>query len=659
MNRPVHRIQGVGAALRRRMPVTDAVRLRAGARLPRLHSFERQAMSAFCWLLRRGPKLARASGRQRANLTVEPQGLTLKQAPHAARMHDSTVYFVWTCATEKPINLGRSVNELLRTEVAQSAAWPSEDTIRLPPSTAAIDRRTAELRLLTGLNEQTSTWAGLLKASVIHPRAMAQLLTFAIKSRDRRGDTSSSDVVDPDSSLEATFSNLDAFLLDIQKVSVAERTLDARLFGGEAQAADHYVRLILRSTRHTLKLGDLETETTIEPRVLLHQDGIVQVCVGVNLPTELSTEALIAASLPNSQYIAQSQIPEPFSAAHDNWVGGQWSTGLDGGVRVREIDHEDNASVYDYLELVVGRVLALMKAKQQGEWNCYPIVMAQPSDCCEDWINNHHEDLVQLLGRSPSSPYRRLDMPLGRNFSVRSDHAFYVTSASALIVNWRAWKPGIRDLEFTMLLEHALSVYVRLRKLEYQVRHSRDRPRGEDVLRGRRSALQLANEARGAAIRYGSARDIAKSLLADLGANEIRTSIDQGLSMMSEQTALRTSDRSSRRADRLTIIGVLVAAVAAIPSLPALLELVAEQRRSNPDATAWSIFQVLSSSPQQLAATVTIVAVAYISGTLAAIAARSLWHLLRLRKRGYASRLTGYRVIVNADTESGDESAGY
>lgn len=566
---------------------------------------------------------------------------------HSARFSDATVYFVFTQATTKPINLGWAVQRLLNSELATSAAWPSEDSVRLAPSIARLDRKATRLRQLDLLLRDWPGLSGLVITGLRHPRLALQLVK-SIRLSDQESPLGTQD--DPeneDPAVEDPLGEVEKMLFDQQKVSILERELDAGLFGGEARTEGHFVRLVLRPVNLESNITGSEHHVTIEPRLLLHRDGVTQLTIGVHLPPGASTDDLIAASYPSSEHVVQSRVPEPFAGPRDKWVGGEWAAGQDGGVRVRLIQHDEPTSPFDLSDLVLSRVRRIIKALPEGEWNCYPIVLAKPGKCCEHWADAHDDAISLIAARKAHVSPGEFRYERGRDFSVQADHSFYLNLASAFVVYWRQWSPGMRDLNVTLLLEHSLLTYTRLRALERRIREFRTRR--SDVVRLYRTALDLGQELRSGTIRWGSARDISRQLLAELGTSEMRANINQGLSMLGERAGARADDRSTRSANRLAIIGAVIALVAAIPSVPAILDLIAEQRSRNPDVTAWSVVQTLAVSPLMLSALVLAGVLGYLFLSFVVVTVRVTRYLLGLRKRGYAARPTGYRVVLGGE----------
>ena len=569
---------------------------------------------------------------------------------HPARFARAEVYFVWTQATSKRINLGQAVQALLDAEIATSAAWPSEDRVRVAPSIAKIDRDVRKLRALQAFTEKIDGIRALLVAFISHP-VMAMRLIAATRQGLASNGADENPFDENETPLADMLAEVDVHLINWQKVSIAERDIDGNLFGGEAQLEDHYVRLVLRSTHHEIDINGVGHDFTIEPRLLMHRDGAIQLTLGVNLPTGLNADQLIAGAYPTIDYITGSRIPEPFGGPKATWTGGHWESERDGGVRIRSFEHEVSASILDYVGLITDRVHNLIKSRPNGEWNCYPVVMTQAGNRCDNWSFTHHEELRRVAARFQDTQGVQFKLPLGTDFSVQSDHVIHVDAASSLVVYWREWTPGMQDLNVTMLLEHTLLVYIRLRRLEGDIHKFKTARR--DVLRLYRTSLQLAREARGASIRWGTGRTISRHLLSELGATEIRETVDSGLTLLGERTAARTAAKSTTAAGRLSAIGLIVAVFAAIPQLPAVLDLIAEQRQLNPEATGWSIVQALSGSPLLLSTVVLCGICLYFLLNFTILTVRVVRHLLASRKRGYASKIEGYNIVFgNTDSET-------
>ncbi len=437
-------------------------------------------------------------------------------------------------------------------------------------------------------------------------------------------------------SLDESIEAVEDLLARVQVVSGAERVIERDLFDSPDQRENLFVRLLLRDTRHTLAVGDSSIDVIFEPRLLLHRDGVFQLTVGVFPAGQLSVEDLIATAYPTNEYITTSVVPAPLlgDQAHGPGV---WGPDEEEGVRVRLIDHDEPATILDWVDMVRTRVLGLIRADPRGPWNCYPMVLTAPGACCSDWMSSHEQDIASLATRwDGDSATLRVDF--GPDFSVDTDSRWYVSLASSLRVHQPGWEPAITDLHNTLLFEHTLLLYTRWRALENEV--AQLRADGPQLTKLYRQSLALAREARGASIRSGSARDIAAHLLSELGGPRIDHVIERALTMLGEQSSTRSAARAARAANWIATIGAAVGVLAAIPSIPAILGLIAEEHAARPDAPGWSIIHTLATSPLLLAATVLSAGATYLAGTVVTVAVRIIRYIARQRRRGYASRLT-------------------
>jgi hypothetical protein len=199
------------------------------------------------------------------------------------------LYYVHTIPLRNSVNLGRAVEALLECELATSAAWPSEDVIRIAPSLAQVDRGAASLRDLVALQGTITTgWRSMLRAAVRRPRFMLRVMRGAVQAQGRQDDADADD-----GAVEDDLEEIHGILREAQKFSLLERQLERQILGGRDRHEDRFVRLFLRPTFHTVHVGDVTAPLVLEPRVLVHRDGAVQITVGVHLPAGLGTADIL------------------------------------------------------------------------------------------------------------------------------------------------------------------------------------------------------------------------------------------------------------------------------------------------------------------------------------------------------------------------------
>lgn len=556
---------------------------------------------------------------------------------HAAAWGHVTVYFVHTVSTRRPIRLGKAVRSLLKSELASAAAWPSEDVVRLSPTWAGIDRAADDLRRVQGAIEAEGE-SSAFRFWLRHPVTMFRLFRYTRQepTTDIPGDDPATSEQSPN-----TVQEIDKVLLDRQKLLIMERTHERELFADEPE--DSFVRLDLRGSYHTVTVGDAHRRVVLEPRLLLHRDGALQLTVGVALPEAVSTAHVVEASRPDAAVFTTSEIPETYAASDEDWTGGKWADGLDGGQRMRVFAHDEAASVHEWMEIVASRVLGLIEARQNGSFLTYPVTIAEAGNCCDNWPEAHEHDITQAVLRTVPPAGERLHPGGNPDFGIGSGARVYATLASAFVLELRRWRPGISDLNYTLLFERTVLLYTRLRSLERSLlTFTVPSRRVSGVYR---SALELERESRGGHILAGTARDIATHVLQEMGVPAMLDVISRGTSMLGERMSTRASERAARTSNRYAAVGLFVAAVAAVPAVPSILEFIADQRAANPDVTAWVLAQELLTSPLQLSAVLLAVLAGIALTAAVTVVARVTRTLLSWRKSGWASRVSGYRIV--------------
>lgn len=587
--------------------------------------------------------------------TAVPVAREQTRPTHLARLRRTTVYFIYTQGTAKPLNLGKATQMLLEAEVATTGAWPSEEKVRLAPSLARIDVSVARARATEAFIETITTWRSLLAAVMFHPILSARALVFFIRGM-RNEDTDASAQPEIDENGADPWDEIEALLLESQKVTVSERFLDADLFGGDAQAEDHFVRLFLRPTSHEIVIDGTSAEITVEPRLLLHRDGVIQLVAGFELPPHATVSQVVYGADMDAPLIIRSEVPETFRPDGATWVGGDWLEAPVAGVRYRRLHHDDEPStVAEYMGFLADSVAGHISATLGDGWNGYPVVIAEADSCCADWAQQHPTELANLVAREGAAPGgRRLRDVTLRDFASFDDHSMFHTLASATIMNWRPWRPGIEDLNFTMLYEHALLLYWRARRVEREVRAVPSRRRRVTELSN--TALFMDAEARGVFVRSGGARDIFRDVVGMLGVPEILQTVSKGLSLSSDRAAARASDRVARGGRNVALFGLAVATFAALPAIPQLFELVEAQREADPGSSWWVTLQTVISSPLQISGIFLAVIGLFGAVWVARVVVAVVTYLLQIRKRGYASHLSGYEVHLGQAMDIIDDS---
>lgn len=584
-------------------------------------------------------------------------GVNRDVASHAAQFTDANVHFTMTTHAGGPLDLKRSVRRLLAADVAVAAAWPSEKNVRVAPG---VRKLASSLRNAERLRDDFSgfhgeqTWRSFARLVRRHPR-----LVGANILRWRNGDPTYTDLVADLSSLDEALGDGIDVVADVQKIAAVERKLDARLFGGRSRDEDEFVRLTLRGSYHNVLLpgtGD-SFRVVFEPRLLLHASGVVQLTIAMPVECDLTTSQLVQLSRSDCDVIVRSQMAEPLlKGLPVDRLRGKWLEELDAGARLREIVFDKKVTMAESLErylFVVGEAVGKVLPR---EWNVYATVFAATGACCDpaQWSVGHQEDLARVTMRYSTAGRIHHEKLIGRDFSLDPESILISNLASTTRIQVRGEPPDpIEHLDTVLLVEHVLLQYFRLRVLEEAI--SDPRLHGARLQAEQREAISVFTNMRQYEIRYGSAREIATHLLADLGGDEMRRTIEATLGLAAQANATREASIQARRSLVLAWVGTILAVLVAVPALAELLELVSMV----PEGSALAVML----APMTWAASFGawgpwIIVIALLGGSFGFWLLKSIRRLIETLWRsarrigGRGSRLPP-RYVLNVDVQNG------
>jgi len=582
-----------------------------------------------------------------------------RRSSHEALFGGATIHFTMTTRTNVGFDIEGASRRLLKLDVAESAAWPSESRVRVTPRLRPIDRGIGQfikLRSEQGRLGGDTSLLDLLQFALRHPVLMARVLVRG----KRRGDEN----IDWER-LEQEVLDAASIVHDAQKVSGVERDADKHYFGGKSRVNDDFVRLLLRNSAHTLlipadgKHPEREVRVVAEPRLLLHRSGVVQLTIAFPIPGDLTANQLVRLSRSDQARVIRSEVPEPFLVwKHEDAMPGVWTKQLDAGARRRLIDWDEPLSVAVLLDNTLQSVGLRFRRVLPTEWLTYATVMTERGACCKDaatWRRQHAADLARVITRYPSAGEIDHGAMIGQDFSIRNDTSFYLTLASATHIEWeRPNAGGIGDLSTVLIVEYALLHYWRLRALEWKVQAF---DLGPGLENNYRDFIALAADMRHGDVRYGSARDITQHLLTELGGFELFASIEKSLGLLAQARDTRTARQDARRSFRLTWIATAVAVLLAIPAANAATLPVANWLMSvdsaSPvhDAATWAATQLTEGGPGPTVILAAIVMLPFILGLLRVV----LRFALRLRVGGGRRGWTPKAAVISTFYEDGGE----
>lgn len=369
--------------------------------------------------------------------------------------------------------------------------------------------------------------------------------------------------------------------LDRQVVSFAIRHNDAHLFAGPDRDSDGFVRLMLRESYHDFVLpgSDQEHHVVFEPRLLLHESGVAQIDLVLRVESPLDVRQALAMTWGQQPIIVRSQMSRPL-LRRTPWESlADYSDGeLDAGAPLGMIEHAEPVSMAEVLWVHLSAVLGTIQ-KAIDHWLIYPVTMLDVAECCspEAIHHNHRDDLIRLAIRGAVDREIASHVPLPKDLSLANDHSLYAGMGSATFFQWKgAFPSGIGELDTVLVLEYAQLQYMRLAKMEARVSRL---ALNERKLRGRyREAIRLFSELRQRDLRAGEAREIVRYVLEDMGAAEMRRTVETALDLSTSAYASFSAERASRRAWWITAAATLVAFVVAVPSVKEILDSLPRQR---------------------------------------------------------------------------------
>jgi hypothetical protein len=497
------------------------------------------------------------------------------RSEHDAVLPGATIHFTFTTSIGRPPNLERASRRLLQSDIAIAAAWPSEAGIRLTPALAQLDRRAQRVqRLYDDLSRarSTSQWG---RFAVKHPIVTARSLkiTWTDETEAIEQQPPESEQSQVDSEALDTVRDL---IVDAQKVSLVEREMAAELFGGRDQDQDRYVRLFLRSSYHQVEppfKGHKPLDVTFEPRLLLHESGALQLTIALTIEAGLTARELSTMSIAKTPCITKSTFPEPLlaglGATRRRPALGTWLEDLDAGARLREMCFDQPCTIEDVLSRHLEAIGKIIGHRLPQGFNIYATVMTTAGRCCksqEGWKKTHRDELRAMAARWSGEDELSADVDEGRDYSSTRSSSLYLNLGSALHVTWRGTPPSpMRALYTVLVIEYGMLLYWRLEEIE---RRAPGLSTGDGSLPMLyQDVIQLFAELRQGSVRYGSARDISRSLIRHLGGDDMRAVIETSLNLGAQAYAAKRAANDARRGLGIALLGAIIAALVAVPVL--------------------------------------------------------------------------------------------
>ena len=555
---------------------------------------------------------------------------------HNPSFDSASVHHILTVSLHGATDLSRWVRLLLDSDLAVSAAWPSETAIRVPYRQRKMARSIHKARSSVSMFEaatESGSWRSAFAFARRHPRygipylrgkwistkaaprveeladtesftSFVKLFFFHpiitmlhvlprvrfVRGKKKRDEGANpSPPSDPGQSISMPevksdpddddplkrLEEAERIMLDRQVVSAAIRQSDAELFGGSDRDGDGFVRLMLRESYHDFVLPGSEDrhQVVFEPRLLLHESGVAQIDLVLGAETSLDVRQLLAMMWGAEPVIVRSEMSMPLvQGTHWESLADFSEDRLDAGQPLGVIEHSEAVTMQNLLHLHLSAVLRIIKRRYRY-WSSYPVAIVGPSPCCGP------EEWQQA--------HREDLIRLTNRSSYQSDVAKHVAPPTNLSLSrdhslfarlgsaiYLQWwgSPPKGIAELNTVLILEYALLLYVRLHSLEDDVSRI-VSGERRLRARyRAAVRLFSELRQRDLRSGEARDIVRNVLDDHGAPEIRKTIETALSLSASAYSTRSAERAASRAWLLTVVATLIALVVALPPLQELLE---------------------------------------------------------------------------------------
>jgi hypothetical protein len=571
---------------------------------------------------------------------------------HEAVFSDSYVLFTFIMDVGEHLNIERAARKLLEADIAYSAAWPSETSVRVPSSQRPLHRQLGRFQKMIEDAEEAHAKNGWLRFALKHPITVLQGLPKGKKKPSKSHESDGGFLTRANAVLDEAHMNA----VRSVGVSAVERRIDAGLFSPQSRERDAFVRLVLRNSYHWLEVADEEALYFVaEPRLMLHRSGTVQLTVSVTMPKEMRTRDLVRMSHAGQLMVTKSQWSEPLLAdLPARNLGGTWTDDLDSGARLREIEYDGATEWSEIMMRYLDGCFSAIGRNGQTGWLSYPTVMTKAGACCSTrgWRRRHADDITRLAIRSPSRAALAPSVTAGEDLSDHRDSSLFANMGSATHISFGGEVPtGVQQLYTSLITEYAVLLYWRLRQTDRAL--AKASVKGRAVARLNRTSLALLAEARLEDLSHGTTRRIVRTALHELGGEQVRESLITSLDLSSQAIALRSAARQAQGGAWLAYLAVVLSVLVAIPTLSG--PLAAWHASIGELSPAWlrQVGRHATELPLMLLAGLLAVGAVVAVVSFIAFLARTIELPKRWRRRGYFWK----RLEIHAEPNEAEDEA--
>jgi hypothetical protein len=528
-------------------------------------------------------------------LTATPYGMgSMRYFRSHHQAQYSTVGACFTYAFSLPPNcdIYKLADKLLDAGVADGATMPPSTTVRVAKRRSkALDLRNmirdiASIVDIADGKVTASKWIlNNRRAAIFSIRRLGlRINPFAKKPSEISAETRESL-----EKLRKKVKEIDASIEDETDLLGVIAATDDLLFSPIYLRKSPFVRLQLMPFGAT---SSLLADETIYPILLLHRSGIALLTFYTVVGSGRTYNEVLRASVSTATRFTSATFPltvvgvAPFSDEYA--VGRDELLPADEKVPThRRIEPADHFGIPDAFFLYRDRIKGLVGTRDSGiaDYFCYGTLAIDGIGCCRSkdaWLKAHSSELAGLIMRTES--HRDLSESAVSN-TLKGDHSIqrgrssYFNGGNAVTIRWGSSgdepAPSFVSLVDTIaVIENAVLQYWQIQELDSRL----------DLIGGTtgtlsRVQLRLAegiSEHRTSTISFGTAHDIAASILEKLHATDLHQRMLDRLAMNQQLIETRKADASVRRNYLIAGIGSFATVLLGIPAIRDSLAAIAQ-----------------------------------------------------------------------------------
>ncbi|MCX5283625.1 hypothetical protein [Streptomyces sp. NBC_00198] len=534
------------------------------------------------------------------------------QTSHEAILGEGVAYFIYSFDASRPFDINAAANRLLKAGIAETAVSPRNGEVRVAHRYRRLVRLMEDSTTLHQLSEALQE-RRLFRWMMRHPVWAARLAKGLVSARSRR--SSSRSTVPASEALLENVSFIQQSVAETQSINAVQHHIERDLLRAPYLASEPYVRLRLRGAGQWLRYmnrgevrmpGDLAGGVQADILLLMHRSGVMQLTIALKLPDQITVDTYRKMAFGSSEIVVASRVSEPvLSAAYGRRAGhlldGEWEGEQEAGVRWRFAQHETLASISDLFTLYSEAVTRTIGSELPSDWLCYPAVFVDKIQCCSSeasFKNNHADELSNAISRSIEVSQVRpeaLSSMVPDDCSLTKDSSLYCNMSSSFEVRWPGSSGGefAQHLQRLVILESALIQYWQIRLLDRRVGVTDSSIR--QVREIQREAIFGLREYRDSAISYGTAMDLTQKILEEWRADKLYEHVLEGIDQLQQLVVAAESERSSKRANVLAGIALIVAIFLGLPAIGDTLEIAQKVKIGGPLGVLLKPFHALAS----------------------------------------------------------------